>query len=180
MAKIAKCNVAQDSSTISYPSPDENYGESGEVRWGKTSSNVYHNAYIQYDLSKYPYKTNIKPIISAKMMVYQYRRTDDGINVPIYRVTSSWGEYTITHNNQPSYNTSALGTINTTNNGWKSLDITNIVKNWLTGVYPNYGIRIYQSATTNAYGYSREYEDPSYRPYLEIAYIAGGMFYWWF
>ena len=181
--KTITCPVDIDSYTENYPNPNKNFGNSDILKWGKDAANVYRNAFIKYNLSAYPYGTDSSPIISAVMYVYQYYRKDNAVDVPIYRITSNWQEDTITHNNMPSTDvTVELGTINSGTNGWKSLDITNLVKKWIDGTYNNYGIRIYNGSITNVRGYSSEYSDSLYRPYLTITYKLkpAGILVWWF
>ena len=58
-------------------------------------------------------------------------------------------------------------------NKWVDVDVTSLVKAWLTGV-PNYGMAIkagenYLGTSESQYGfYSREYEDAGKRPHLVL------------
>lgn len=96
--------------------------------------------YIQYNLPSLPSGAQID---SAYLEVYQYViECSSNYGVTAYEVTSDWNELSLTWNNQPSKGASVGSTSITCNNGWKSIDITNMVRNWYQGT-PNRGVTIW-------------------------------------
>ena len=96
--------------------------------------------------------------------------------------TSQWAPSTCCFDNIPL----AQGNISqpyasvavSTNTGFKSWTITNMVQEWLTDPNSNFGVLLNSDATTgqDRYRYfaSMEYPDPSLRPALEITYTSTG------
>jgi len=80
---------------------------------------------------------------SAILEVYEDLTSDAGITFGAYRILADWDEATVIWNNRPSWGTTAYDTIVTDHNiGWWTFDVTPLVRDWLDGVYPNYGVCI--------------------------------------
>jgi len=66
-----------------------------------------------------------------------------GHSVPItpHRISSPWGVDTVTWNSRPSYAEAYAPTWVTHGSGvWYSFDVTDLVRHWTMGTYPNYGL----------------------------------------
>lgn len=113
----------------------------------------WYRTFLQYDLSDVP--KNAK-IISANLCVYCNWWNDNTASgtTNISRITEEWEEATLTWNHQPA----TTGTYLSANvpppskNFWSKWDITTLVKEWLEGTYPNYGLYI-KNNNEGAYRY---------------------------
>lgn len=80
---------------------------------------------------------------SLQLWLYDSRPSEDTPMVSIVRRTvSSWNEFDVTWDTEPTW-----GEIRTTDSvsttvGWYGWDLTELVVDWLEGDYPNYGIEI--------------------------------------
>jgi hypothetical protein len=80
---------------------------------------------------------------SALLEVYEDLTSDAGVTFCAYRVLADWNEETVLWGSRPAWGTSAYGYIVTDYSiGWWSFDVTDLVQDWLDGVYPNYGVSI--------------------------------------
>src|SRR5260370_7155294 len=91
--------------------------------------------------------------------------------IQVHRVTGVWTEQSVTDATFP-----ALGplegtvSINAGGDGkWVTLDVTQLVKDWLDGVLPNNGVSLVAAAGTDAIFDSKENTGTSHEPRLEIA-----------
>ncbi len=81
--------------------------------------------------------------------------------IELYIVMEPWEENTLTYENMPEFGTVALASIPVTpadTGTVLSVDVSGIVRNWVTGTTPNYGIALY-STSVNARLDSRETEE---------------------
>ena len=107
------------------------------------SNSWVYRTFLQYDISIIPPNAIIN---SAKLKGY-CRSWNDNTSTGttnIARITSDWNYKTMTWNNQPA-TTGAYLTTNVsppTVGTWTDWDITNLVKEWHEGIYPNYGLHI--------------------------------------
>ena len=153
-----------------------------------SSSGVRCNTLIYFDLSSIPDNAVIQSaylyLYKKKHYVIESGKTYN--NLYIYRVTKYWSESEVTWTHRTStrawtnpggdYATTPQFhfrsyTSETAGKEYK-IDITDLVKKWLDGTYPNYGIIIVAEAswTGGIQFYSREYSDAAYRPKLGITY----------
>jgi hypothetical protein len=108
--------------------------------------------YIQFNLPSLPEDAQVD---SAQLEIYQYAHQCSGsYGVTAYEVTSDWGEYTLTWNNQPSkgrtVGTASFGC----SEGWRSVDITDLVKDWYDG-HANHGVTLWANDEYSAGGVFR-------------------------
>jgi hypothetical protein len=129
--------------------PSMNWGDYVDMRVG------YYHAYgdvysilrslVQSDLSSIPPCSEIS---SATLRVYYFLQTYPAADmwVTAYRVTSPWSEmeanwYNIGEAYGESYG-SVLLTSELGFEGWKSMDVTDLVQAWVDGTHSNYGIML--------------------------------------
>jgi len=193
--------VASNSITL-YPSkdsefqndsPDWNNGTSAAISTGEEDiSNTKYEMVVQFDLSSIPAQSFIESV-SLKLVQFADRADGNG-TLRTYRATQSWGETTVTYNNQPSYNTTSTGTTYLGNNiqGEKTVTIpTSLIQNWIEGTWSNYGFYIRATHTDREFESnatddrfvqfrSREYGTVAERPRLIVGYTPpGGSFIIW-
>ncbi len=103
--------------------------------------------YIKFNLPSLPAGATVS---SARVELYQYAVQCSGsYGVTAYEVTSDWGQYELTWNNQPSKGGSVGSTSFGCSTGWKTVDISNLVSQWYQG-RSNHGVTIWannESAT---------------------------------
>jgi hypothetical protein len=148
--------------------PTTNYGNDTVIAVGNISGNSI-TSYIQFT------NPTMGSIDEAYLFLYKAGSIGSGLGVELYRVTSYWNESNITWNNQPSRNGYIWDRKIMNANGWYSWNITNLLKMWANGTYPNYGMYLNYSSPTGggvwnftSY-YSREYGG-DYVPKLFIQY----------
>lgn len=95
-----------------------------------------------------------------------------------YRVTSDWSSSAITWNSKPSYATAYIsGAAVNTVGDWYRLNVTTMVKYWLNGTYPNYGMVLKEPSETDSAQktkfYSSDAPSPN-KPELVINYTYYG------
>ncbi len=96
--------------------------------------------YIKYNLPALPSGATVS---SAQVQLYQYAVQCSGsYGVTAYEITSDWGQYTLTWNQQPSKGGSVGSASFGCSTGWKSVDVTNLVKQWYQG-RANYGVTLW-------------------------------------
>jgi hypothetical protein len=100
---------------------------------------------IKCDISSLPPN---QVITKAKFKVYLMSCCDytgTSLTITAYRITSTWSENNVTWNNQPGYG-EAYGSksivCGENHFGWYEFDVTNLVRVWHGGTYPNYGIML--------------------------------------
>jgi len=158
-------------------SPDSENGSWITVWSGYTPSEKTCRAYLQFDLSSVPGNARI---IDAYLELYQNSaKGNESFTVGLYQVTSYWGEYTTTWNNQPTSSTmvEASCTVYFVWPIWRIWDnIGDLVQGWLDESIANYGMLLKAitnetSLTLLASFRSSDYtDDPSKRPKLTINY----------
>jgi hypothetical protein len=114
-------------------------------------------------------------LVSASFNINILVATNQNINV--HRITNPWQEMFVTWNNfGGSYSPAIEATFNASATGWTSVDVTDLVGNWLNGTYPNYGLLLDQVDKTwprTEYD-TREYDFAANASYLEICYTLNG------
>jgi hypothetical protein len=98
---------------------------------------------IQFDTSVIPAGT---PIASAVLRVYLVGSWDypgRTRTITTYRIGSGWSESSVTWNTQPSIG-EAYGSTGVTHGsgGWYSFNVTDLVRGWVNGTLPNYGVML--------------------------------------
>ncbi|MBU6203976.1 MAG: PKD domain-containing protein [Bacteroidetes bacterium] len=115
---------------------------------------------------------------TGSMMGHQYNGAAQNNQFYIERVVDSWGELTVTWNNQPGVTaTSAiLVPSSLTNPSFDDylIDISPIALDWICNAEPNYGIRLRMLNETELYRWvsftNREFLTINKRPYLRLEY----------
>ena len=130
-------------------------------------------SFIQFDVSAIPSDTIIT---AAKMRVLLYTARDKPFwprTLDIRRVTGAWNELTTTWTTQPNLGEIAAsfpvanGAV-----GWYTIDVTHLVRGWVTGQYPNYGVAIVGAELPTDPNWWSFYtrEEPVYEPTLQVSF----------
>ena len=125
---------------------------------------------LRFDLSGIPSGAMVD---SATLSIYLYSG-DAGHTVNVHRITSAWSESGVTWNSLGNaYVASPVCSFGTAS-GWRTADVTALVRGWLSGTYDNYGLLLDDPASSgSATYYASEYGTISERPKLEICYHTG-------
>ena len=135
-AFAAGANAVADT-YISTTLPSSNYGTATSINVGGGNS-----ALIQLDLSSLPAGITAAQINKATMSFYVNTVLTGG-GIDISQVTSAWTEIGVTNNNRPTYLAPfALNVPSTTAKSWVTVDVTQLVRDWVTGSAPNFGVQI--------------------------------------
>jgi len=163
---------------ISHKYPSTNYGSQSYIFAGYYGSPTYlRRALIYFPLPSIP----VEDLIYAQLKLYLYKAKtffETGYTskkFKIYRVSSSWSESSVTWNNKPGvgeYYASFTVYSSHADKHLYIITITDLVKKWYKGTYPNYGIYILSGDSNKALvsWYSGE---TSYRPRVVLKYKYG-------
>lgn len=179
--------IATEDTHVSQSSPNSNYGTSELLNVLGYTSGYWNRAFLKFPL---PSEIIGKTIIKATFYVYYF--SNDDASRPqrhrIKRVTSDWNETIATWNNQPTFygsgslDTGAYALLSAVSSYvvkvWRTADITTLVQEWASGIYPNFGIcidTVYYNSVDGGYWASINYcskdnANSSLRPYLVIEY----------
>ncbi|WP_047155519.1 DNRLRE domain-containing protein, partial [Aneurinibacillus tyrosinisolvens] len=105
-------------------------------------------AFLWFNLPSIPSGANVQ---SAQLQLNQITsQTNTDTAIDVHRVLSAWSDTSLTWSNQPSYDTTAVGSIaNTTMGAWP-FDVSSLVKDWYNAKYANYGFMLKaRDETTN-------------------------------
>lgn len=143
-----------------------NYGSADSLITSATP--VIRSSFLKFDLSPLPSGATVD---NTTLHLYLYN-TEQAVDTTLIcrRVTADWSESGITWNNQPGEDTTsqANSTVSTALN-WKEWNVTDIVRNWHSGSWSNYGLKILSSGGAKSHSFrSREYT--SNKPILTINY----------
>lgn len=168
---------------ISQLNPTTNYGTGTTFAIGYRPANGDVNrTLIKFDISSIGNDANIA---SAVLSIYAIS-TDESASATmtynVHEVTQSWVETSVTWNTQPTFSAEVSGSTSVTSNttGFKSIDITGLVKDWISGKKTNNGliIKISNEATGANMNYdSSEGSTSGQRPKLVIT--GGGVVGLW-
>ena len=164
-----------DSYVAQWHYPDRNYGSEESLRLrSRMAGGVSRNQriFMKFDLSGIP---SCMLIAEAKLWLYCYRAHWDDMDVQALAVENdTWGEDTITWNNQPTHGaTIDSTTLHSKQYGWYSWDITSFVQDEFEGdKVASLSLRALHEDLKARYMFrSKEYDVADLRPYLEIEYV---------
>lgn len=163
-------------SYVSRQTPTTNYSSSANIYTGYSSfnsSSTNYESYLKFNTSSIP---NNVTISSANISIYYVgdaSGTAFSINpdiISVYKINSTWTDTTLNWNNKPienstpEFQTGYSTRFSTTYN----LDITNLLKYWINGSSPNYGVAL--NTPLGGSFASSEYSVSSKRPSLVVYY----------
>ncbi|NMB66912.1 DNRLRE domain-containing protein [Candidatus Woesearchaeota archaeon] len=170
---------------IKQSSNEINYGNVAILSIGKDSASGEFRSLIQFNTSSIPPGT----ILNAKLNLFvSYSSTMDNFTVKAYRLTSPWEELETTWSNKTStmlwengggdYAEEIDSVLFSNLSSSYNFTITNTVRGWINGSYPNYGIILI--STDAKTGERRELissdsSNISYRPKLIIDYTSNAV-----
>ncbi len=120
--------------------PDTNYYTAYQLRTGYDSDYGIRRSYIKFDI---PTSIPASSIAGARLDIEKVSGKTPLMRA--YLVLGAWTSSTLTWNNRPSYTAahqSPDATLKSDGSNWFSMNVTDIVRNWASGSYVNYGFML--------------------------------------
>jgi hypothetical protein len=111
------------------------------------------------------------PIASAKLELYTDGGGCTGTGMHVLRVADPWNSGTMTWNTQPRSSWDHHANAHICPTGWRSIDVTGIVRGWSNGSIPNYGVSLIGAwENADSLRMFASGERPYRRPILSVTY----------
>ena len=124
--------------------PNQNYGRRSNVKV-RSHDTKERRGFLKFDLSVLGAATG-NDIDTATLRLWIRRVKKAGAAIDIHRVTGPWTEDTLTFATAPGFDpTPVVDDFLLTaadRHTWVLVDVTDLVKGWLDGTFPNHGIAI--------------------------------------
>ena len=131
---------------------------------------------IKFDISSVPSGSSITNVALRVFMCESWDYPGRSRTITAYRIGSNWSESTVTWNSRPSC-AEVYGSVAITHGSfdWYSFNVTNLVKAWVNGTYPNYGVMLRGPEHSGSDSSWRAFRtrETSYDPELVITYASG-------
>ncbi|NIX59255.1 MAG: DNRLRE domain-containing protein [candidate division Zixibacteria bacterium] len=112
-------------------------------------------------------------LVSATLYVYADQAWGHTINV--HRITAEWDELTVSWGSfGGAFDATVENSFVTPARGWYSVDVTDLVYDWIMGTYENFGLLLDQSVFATPATRYRAKENLALEPYIEVCYIYEG------
>ncbi len=154
---------------------DENYGNDSiiQVLYQPAPVNAREQIFIKFDLSEIPGDSTVT---NATLRLYVDSSIgNELVSLAVLPVSDEWEELEITANNKPSVADSPVSeaAIPTSVNGYFNWSVTDLVRGWVNGDYPNYGLSITTKEDPESW-YQRTFSSREgvYKPLLTIEYTS--------
>ena len=136
-----------------------------ETASGLSSSGGEKRALFGFDISPIPAKSIVT---TAKLWVSIYSNTSQTVRA--HQILDPWNENTVNWTNFGAINPLVAGSFASGGSGYKSVDISGLVQEWLNGTAPNYGVLLEEALQGSTTYKSGESGKPERFPYLEVCY----------
>jgi hypothetical protein len=168
-----------------------NYGNvtPGGVHYNPSSQNYTKRHLVEFDLTQL-IPQQASQIVQARLRVSfdgsLNNHSDAAFNIACHRLTAAWVEAQVTWNNRQTgtawstpggdFASPAVVTISSPDNpsGWSTdyFDITQLLKDWLNGMYQNYGVilKCAESVLEWSYYETDDQVTDAYKPALVVDY----------
>ena len=156
-----------DDAQTSAGTPNQNFGANASVRVSGTNIRGFFKFKLTPDL---PAGTTGSRVGKATLKLFVGSVTTPG-TFDVFRVTGAWEETTVTGATAPPTGNmeSAITVDDTQVSKWVTLDVTQLVKDWLDGVLPNEGIvLVANGGVGNVLFNSKENQTTSHEARLEV------------
>lgn len=159
-------------SFVSSTKPTTNYYMSTNLRTGKDEPYGVRRTYIKFTIP-----STVSGYVTDSYIRIK-KHSGAAPSVRAYRVTQNWSPSVVTWNNKPSHISALSSSLSThISNNWYKLNVTYIVKDWVSGANSNYGFMLKDITETDTSQwttfYSSEALSPN-KPELHITYKYAG------
>ena len=132
---------------------------------------------IKFDLSEIPAYASIDSALLRVRYISYYDYPNYSRTITSYRISSNWNENSVTWNTAPTIGQS-YGSVSLVaadgGFGWHSIDITALVRGWVNGTLPNYGVMLrgpeHAGSDSSWRGFATK--ESGYPAYLQITYTG--------
>ena len=180
---------AAQSAFVSSANPNKCYlasgtDEMGSLYVGNISGFGQTESYVKF--TSLPSLGIADKVIDARVYL-ALRKCEIGLTVNVKQLAADWDPYTVKWNNKPYSNNIIKDymtlTPQTDTSQFRSVEITDLVRGWYSGEYPNYGMSLSTDKTTasKAWFYSIHYTGyTAARPIMTVTYrnMSGYENYW--
>lgn len=138
---------------------------------GISSGGNFNQALYSFDLTPIPPDATVT---SATFSVYQAWSANYN-QVGVHRVTAPWLEATVTGANfdPAAIEFAAQGSFAAGGVGIRSVDLSALVQDWVSGATPNHGVALVESPVNRHYFFTSEAGSTALRPSLQVCYTEG-------
>ncbi|MEN8255289.1 MAG: glycosyl hydrolase family 28-related protein [Verrucomicrobiota bacterium] len=167
---VVTLGVVQDNTTWS-AAPDA-ASPSNEYVVVRDQAGTDTHAYIEFDLSGLTGYSGAE-VQTAMLNLYVEWVNNGGQACWIKRIAGDWDQNSLTWNNAPAVAEIVATTASFGTTGWKTVDITDLVKDWLDGTHANEGVRLSYapSAYTHQANITSSDSASGYGSYIEVAVV---------
>ena len=125
-----------DDAYVDIHNPNTNFGNA--IVLYSDYKNFIKYALIKFSLTSIPSHSTIS---SAKFKIFVNQASTMSIyKLELHRITNNWSQNSVTWQNQPAKTPAMTKTFNQI--AYIEFDVSDLVKKWFSGVYPNYGLEI--------------------------------------
>lgn len=153
-------------------SPDTNFGSADTMWVGQNSGpeGQVYRMFLRFDLSS----IGGAIVDDAQLQIEAFDQGMDIFDVGFFLVTETWGESTLTWNDQPSFAATpdyvyAVDT-SETGGGSYSYNVTTLAQSWADG--SNYGMAVVNDTAEDWIGWGTKERGPTQRPVLTVTYLT--------
>lgn len=173
---VARVYAIQDA-FIASGQPNTNYGvwPTTTMRMGYEAPTLQAmRALVQFDLSPIPSTAQVN---NAVLTIYQSNSNplnDAPMGFKAQYMTAPWNQASVTWNNANYLGGPTIGIgENTSSLGWKQTNVTDMIRSWVSGAEPNYGMMVTgdESPSNNRFRWFNTTEG-GYRPFVDVDYTS--------
>lgn len=123
-----------------------------------------------------PYLASVVGIVPDSIRsatIYLYCSSPSMQTVGIHRVNGPWSDSTVTWDSfAASYDATSSGSLLANTVGWRTADVTQLVRGWVSGSVSNHGLLLDQAISVLPRGVFFSREAVFNRPYLQVCYAG--------
>lgn len=149
---------------LSNPPMGHNFGGMPILRVGGKDESI-----LRFDLGSVPANAAVE-----RAALNLYVSSGDVSQVNAHRITVAWAEDTATYASfNQQFDKQLLGGFKTvTSNNQKSIDLSDLVRSWMSGGAPNYGVLLESASSKKTIFVSREGGTLEQKPHLEVCFTV--------
>jgi len=177
-----KTLVFPETNCLCEDDPDGNYATDTRLPT-RPSKGRNSRVIVRFDLTGIPPNATV---FSAVFSIYEESIRNNSQVITLYRLTESWARLGSSWNKRDGIHNwtvpggtcdnTPLGSFHPTSVGFKTFDVTSVVRDWLNGTYDNNGFIIVAKMIEDTVGVEpREQEEVNFEaPYLDFTYTLEG------
>ena len=166
--------------TVIEGTASENFGSTVDmwVGYDHCKGGKRARSLVQFDVSAIAPGTQIAQATLSLYLVHSCDIGERTHKVKVYRTSDQWTESSVTWNDQPG-RADSYASVSIPSRTWGrySFDVTDLVRGWVNGNFPNYGLMVRGPESSGDDSarlgfYTREVIGTTYDPYIQITYAG--------